>query len=774
MPRPLTLLFCLVACAALSRPAAGVPARYIVFTLDENGAPRPQSHRLVDLPDEFFAERPAALAGRPAGRSGGERLRVQLEDAAGKRIFEDLAEVPRFIRSEHGLHGEEGAGELVPAQRSFVVRLPLVEGSRLRLSPAGGTLGEAAAGAAAPAVAAEFELEALAADAGLPLAGLVPATELVPAAGSPANRLDVLIMGDGYTAAEESDFQSDAAHMVANFFGRTPYAEYRSYVNTATLFTPSPQSGADHPPYNAACSSGLFQPCCADTRMQEDPLAGRFVATAFDATYCANNAHRLLVVDAAKVLTAAGAFASWDRILVQVNDDTYGGSGGNPVGVFSTEDRVIDLAQHEFGHSFATLADEYTTAYPGFPACSDVTPFGSRCESNVTDQTQRNQIKWGDLILGSTPIPTGGGDASVVGLFEGARYLTSGMYRPQNDCLMNHLGVDFCKVCIRALILALYQGGWGSPADGIDPIDSENPRAGQLSLALPGSIAFSAGLLQPSGQTVAGEWLVDGEPAGTGSSFTFTPGQAGTYRIELQAHDTAPLLFLDGGATGIVSSRSWTVQVTGQVVVAPTITAVAPDSGPATGGTPVTITGTNFKAGAIVKFGDNEATGVVVASANSLTCTTPPGAVGPVAVKVTTDGGSATRENAYTYGSTEPCVPGANTLCLNQNRFKVEVAWRTGAPAEGPGVATAIPGGTNDSGLFWFFSPNNQEMLLKVLDGCHLNERFWVFYAATTNVEFTVVVTDTQTGRVKTYRNALGTPAPPVQDIGAFAVCPAP
>jgi hypothetical protein len=63
-------------------------------------------------------------------------------------------------------------------------------------------------------------------------------------------------------------------------------------------------------------------------------------------------------------------------------------------------------------------------------------------------------------------------------------------------------------------------------------------------------------------------------------------------------------------------------------------------------------------------------------------------------------------------------------------------------------------------------------MLVKVLNACGLNQRYWVFYAATTNVEFTLTVTDTQTGKTKVYFNPINTPAPPVQDTSAFATCP--
>jgi plastocyanin len=121
-----------------------------------------------------------------------------------------------------------------------------------------------------------------------------------------------------------------------------------------------------------------------------------------------------------------------------------------------------------------------------------------------------------------------------------------------------------------------------------------------------------------------------------------------------------------------------------------------------------------------------------------------------------------------------PCLASATALCVNSNRFQVEVQWRTpdgSQPQNGPGQAVPIPSAP-DSGLFYFFSPSNLEMLLKVLNGCGLNNRYWVFFAATTNVEFGVTVTDTQSGRVKSYFNPLGRPAPPIQDTDAFATCP--
>ena len=118
------------------------------------------------------------------------------------------------------------------------------------------------------------------------------------------------------------------------------------------------------------------------------------------------------------------------------------------------------------------------------------------------------------------------------------------------------------------------------------------------------------------------------------------------------------------------------------------------------------------------------------------------------------------------------CVPSATTLCLNNGRFEVKTRWRT---ANDSGDATAVPlDFAPDSGLFYFFSPTNIEMLVKVLNACvpALGNKYWVFFAATTNVELTVTVTDTQTGRFKVYTNPLGKAAAPVQDTSAFDTCP--
>ena len=109
-------------------------------------------------------------------------------------------------------------------------------------------------------------------------------------------------------------------------------------------------------------------------------------------------------------------------------------------------------------------------------------------------------------------------------------------------------------------------------------------------------------------------------------------------------------------------------------------------------------------------------------------------------------------------------------MCLNGGRFKVQMNWRDQKGQTGQGKAA--PAGTDDSGILYFQNPDNWEMLVKVLDGCSINNRNWVFFAATTDQEFTLTVTDTRTGSVVQYVNPLKQAADAVTDTAAFATCP--
>ena len=122
---------------------------------------------------------------------------------------------------------------------------------------------------------------------------------------------------------------------------------------------------------------------------------------------------------------------------------------------------------------------------------------------------------------------------------------------------------------------------------------------------------------------------------------------------------------------------------------------------------------------------------------------------------------------ATTLAPVVECIEDGDTVCLSQGRFRVELQWESADDA-GPGAAVPL---TNDTGYIWFFQEENVEVVVKVLDGCSLNEHYWVFAGGLTDVEVVMKVIDSETGVAATYYNPPGTAFQPVQDQETFAVC---
>lgn len=122
-----------------------------------------------------------------------------------------------------------------------------------------------------------------------------------------------------------------------------------------------------------------------------------------------------------------------------------------------------------------------------------------------------------------------------------------------------------------------------------------------------------------------------------------------------------------------------------------------------------------------------------------------------------------------TQGSGGTCTANATTLCLSNGRFMVKAQWKSSGGQTGAGQAVPI---TADTGYYWFFGSTNIEMVVKVIDGCSLSNRYWVFAGGLTDVNVTLSVTDTKSGTVRTYTNPMGVAFQPIQDTNAFATCP--
>jgi len=116
------------------------------------------------------------------------------------------------------------------------------------------------------------------------------------------------------------------------------------------------------------------------------------------------------------------------------------------------------------------------------------------------------------------------------------------------------------------------------------------------------------------------------------------------------------------------------------------------------------------------------------------------------------------------------CVPDQDTLCLNNGRFKVEATYATAQVPSGPASVVKL---TDETGYLWFFNQNNVETVVKVLNACGVNNRYWVFAAGLTNQGVGITITDTQhPAAVKHYFNPLNTTFVTRTDTDAFATCP--
>ena len=299
--------------------------------------------------------------------------------------------------------------------------------------------------------------------------------------GDPTQKLDFLILGDGYTAAERSKFERDARRLAEILLKTSPFKERQNDINIWGLSPAAAQSGISRP------SQHLYR---------RSPVG---------ATYDAFDSERYVLTFDNKAFRDIAANAPYDVVEILVNGATYG--GGGIYGLYSTvaADSVWApyIFVHEFGHHIAGLADEYYTSDVAYlPAADRVEPW----EPNATAMLDPANLKWKDLVAPGTPIPTPwpkeafetytrqiqqrrrairaadrpesemdalfreeeahdlqqlneGPNAKKIGAFEGANYEARGYYRPQADCIMfTRDNVPFCAVCRRAIeqILDLY------------------------------------------------------------------------------------------------------------------------------------------------------------------------------------------------------------------------------------------------------------------------------------------------------------------------------
>ncbi|HET9597282.1 MAG TPA: IgA Peptidase M64 [Anaeromyxobacteraceae bacterium] len=302
--------------------------------------------------------------------------------------------------------------------------------------------------------------------------------------GPPEAKLDLLLLCDGYTAAERGKCEKDARRLTAALLAQPPFRERKADLNVWALAPPAAERGVSRP------STGLHR------------------ASPLGASYDAFGSERYVLTFENRRVREAASFAPYDALAILVNGETYG--GGGIFGLYATVAADSRWAEyifvHELGHSLAGLADEYFTSPTSYlPAADRVEPW----ERNATALLDPAHLKWKALATPGVPIPTpwraeaftarsrefqaerqriraerrpeadmdalflaeqkeetaflaAEPHAREVGAFEGAMYEAKGYYRPQADCIMfTRNPVPFCAVCRAALteILDLYSRG---------------------------------------------------------------------------------------------------------------------------------------------------------------------------------------------------------------------------------------------------------------------------------------------------------------------------
>jgi hypothetical protein len=300
----------------------------------------------------------------------------------------------------------------------------------------------------------------------------------VQESGPPRDKVDLLLLGDGYTQAEMDKWHADAKRLAEMLFARSPFKERRKDFNVWAVDAPAEESGVSR------------------------PSEGRYRRSPIGAGYDAFGSERYVLVEGERWREVA-AVAPYEFVEVVVNERKYGGGGIHNLYATVAADNAFAayLFLHEFGHHFAGLADEYYTSDVAYETGgARIEPW----ERNVT--VDPKAAKWRDHVAAGTPLPTpwpkpefealqkeiqarrrqiraegrpeaemeelfreesrrtapllaGGPHGMAVGAFEGAAYEARGYFRPRADCIMfTRNEVGFCPVCRRTLeeVIDLY------------------------------------------------------------------------------------------------------------------------------------------------------------------------------------------------------------------------------------------------------------------------------------------------------------------------------
>jgi hypothetical protein len=288
--------------------------------------------------------------------------------------------------------------------------------------------------------------------------------------GNPNKFLNIVFLGDGYQTPELSKYIEDVTESSNYLFTVDPFMQYQNYFNVFAVRVNSNESGADHPRTAQDCPPASSHPAAN-------------VDTYFNATFDYYSIHRLLVATNNSAVNSAiiNNFPLYDQVIMLVNTEYYGGSGGW-VATSSTNQASNEIVVHEIGHSFADLADEY---WAGDVYAAE--------KANMTQESNPDVVKWKNWLgynnVGIYPYGTSGNQSQ--------------WFRPHQNCKMRALNNPFCPVCQEAITLRIIE-------QFQTPIHSHLPE--ELSVSLTeDSIQFSLQMYTPTPNTIRTKWILNDE-----------------------------------------------------------------------------------------------------------------------------------------------------------------------------------------------------------------------------------------------------------------------
>ncbi len=413
-----------------------------------------------------------------------EAFRYQILDSGDAVLYERTTNGPVLVDAFLDFWGGQAGIDVLAALPNlgrFQVHVPLLDGGesvRFQLRDANGTYVDAGT----------YDLSDVDAD-DLGVLPDVSAVETLHESGPSDNRLDIVILGDGYPEDQMFRFHNKSERVVETLLSKPPFSDVASLINIHRIDVPSEEAGASFD--------------CPTCGLRDTAFGSIFAVEAINrlsgSTY---DSRALFQVEQWKAAQAASA-VPWDMVIVLVNTEQFGGMAIHYATATARVPLFDETAVHELGHTLGLLGDEYA-----FDFCIVDDRLG--LPPNITDQPE--SPPWSHWVEASTPLPTPDSPPNngIVGAFSPA-YNCGDLYRPRRNCAMN-AGTNFCPVCKEQLTRRILQYA--------DPVDE---------LVLEGRKARMDGPLD----NVTLEWSRNGEVFATSA-----PGEAvgvGTRPFEVRA-----------------------------------------------------------------------------------------------------------------------------------------------------------------------------------------------------------------------------------------------